>query len=152
MKGTAVPLLDVNFLIALGWPNHVHHDLARNWFTAHHRTGWATTPITEIGFVRISSNRAMLRPAATPAASVQLLRQLAELPGHYFWPDDASMIVGPGNTVDHLLSHRDVTDAHLLALARSRQGRLVTFDARMSRLVDPSTEPDLLDVLVTVGS
>jgi predicted nucleic acid-binding protein len=27
-----ITLLDVNVLIALAWPNHVHHGIARNWF------------------------------------------------------------------------------------------------------------------------
>ena len=27
-----IALPDVNVLIALAWPNHVHHDAARSWF------------------------------------------------------------------------------------------------------------------------
>jgi predicted nucleic acid-binding protein len=30
-----VHLLDVNLLIALAWPNHVHHTSARAWFSTH---------------------------------------------------------------------------------------------------------------------
>jgi predicted nucleic acid-binding protein len=32
-------LLDVNVLIALAWPNHVHHDLAQTWFERNRRHG-----------------------------------------------------------------------------------------------------------------
>jgi hypothetical protein len=39
-------LLDVNVLIALGWPDHVHHAAARHWFGQSCSNGWATTPIT----------------------------------------------------------------------------------------------------------
>ena len=35
-------LLDVNVLIALVWPNHVHHEAARAWFTRRRKDGWAT--------------------------------------------------------------------------------------------------------------
>ena len=37
-------LLDVNVLIALAWPNHVHHVAARAWFEEHREEGWATCP------------------------------------------------------------------------------------------------------------
>ena len=29
-----VALLDVNVLVALAWPNHVHHTQAHRWFSA----------------------------------------------------------------------------------------------------------------------
>ena len=44
-------LLDVNVLIALAWPNHVHHAAARDWFERHGQAGWATCTLTEAGFV-----------------------------------------------------------------------------------------------------
>lgn len=45
-----VALLDVN-VVALFQPEHVHHDLAHDWFAAHRRDGWATCPVTEAGVV-----------------------------------------------------------------------------------------------------
>ena len=44
-------LLDVNVLIALLDPNHVHHDLAQAWFESARSRSWATCPITEIGLL-----------------------------------------------------------------------------------------------------
>jgi len=32
-------LLDINVLLALAWPNHVHHGPALTWFAASHATG-----------------------------------------------------------------------------------------------------------------
>ena len=58
-----IRLLDVNVLIALTWPNHVHHDAARSWFTEVRNTGWATCPLTEAGFVRISCNPSAVKQA-----------------------------------------------------------------------------------------
>ena len=48
-------LLDVNTLVALIWPSHVHHVVAANW-----RRGKAIVlcPITELGFVRVSTSPA----------------------------------------------------------------------------------------------
>jgi len=52
-----VALLDVNALVALAWNSRIHHAAVRRWFVAHHAAGWATCPVTESGFVRVSSNR-----------------------------------------------------------------------------------------------
>jgi hypothetical protein len=51
--GLAMYLLDVNILIALADPNHIHHGRARGWFLSEHREAWATCPLTENGFIRI---------------------------------------------------------------------------------------------------
>ena len=146
MRTESAALLDINVLIALAWPNHVHHQPARDWFAAHHREGWATTPVTELGFVRISSNKAVLRPATTPGKATELLGRLTEIAGHTFWPDAVRLVTGSWVAGDDvgIQSHRDVTDAHLLALARSHRGRLVTFDTHLSRLAGPG-EADVVD-------
>ena len=61
-----VSLLDVNVLVALFFPDHVHHDLAHDWFADHRHEGWATCPLTENGFVRVAcqqpSDDALVRP------------------------------------------------------------------------------------------
>lgn len=138
-------LLDVNVLIALAWPNHVHHAAARRWFTRNHQKGWATTPFTEAGFVRVSSNRAAIPTATTPALARQLLSELVSLPGHEFWSDDVSLVVDGGCDVDLIRTHREVTDAHLLTLAYRHGAQLVTFDGGIRRLLG-TLDPDVLDV------
>ena len=72
-KGHRTALLDVNVLIALAWPNHAHHGAAHRWFDDAGRAGWATTPFTESGFVRVSSNRAAIPTATSPALALELL-------------------------------------------------------------------------------
>lgn len=53
-----VALLDVNVLVALFDPAHVHHDAAHAWFGEHCAQGWATCALTENGLVRVLSNPA----------------------------------------------------------------------------------------------
>lgn len=130
-----IPLLDVNVLVALAWPNHVHHHLARTWFAGNHADGWATTPFTEAGFVRVSSNRAVITSTTTPALAQEQLVRMCALGGHEFWPDDVRLVTGDQADIALLRSHRDVTDGHLLALAARNHGRLVTFDGRIRRLL-----------------
>lgn len=126
-------LLDVNALVALAWDSHVHHEAMRKWFAAEGPSGWATCPITESGFVRVSSNPKALPSAIGIAAARGVLTALRALDGHRFLADDVS-IVDPD--VPELSGYRQVTDAHLLTLARRSGMRLVTFDAGIRALAE----------------
>jgi len=133
----SVCLFDVNVLVALAWPNHVHHAPAKEWFSAHHAEGWATCPVTESGFVRVSSNPRATPEAKSPAEALFLLRQMVGLDGHHFWVDDISIARSDLIDSSKLLGHRQVTDAHLLALAMRHGGRLVSFDRGLREIVPP---------------
>lgn len=120
-------LLDVNVLIALLDPDHVHHRLATDWLAQHRRWGWASCPITQNGCIRI-----MAQPTypngAPPGVIAARLREAMRAATHEFWPDDLNLVATPGLDWQRLLSARHLTDAYLLALAVHRQGRLVTLD------------------------
>ena len=121
---TVVSLLDVNLLIALAWPNHVHHRTALRWFDRNRKSGWATCPLTQSGFVRVSSNAHILPGARSPREALALLRRIVELPNHVFWQDDFSIATSDLVDETKLLGHRQITDAHLLAVAlRGRDRR-----------------------------
>ena len=115
-------------LVALAWPNHVHHRRAIAWFTDHREDGWATCPVTEAGFVRVSSNARVIPESRTPAQAIDLLGRMRRLPGHTFWTDDVSPAHPDAAAFGRLVGHRQVTDAHLLTLAIRRGERLATFD------------------------
>jgi toxin-antitoxin system PIN domain toxin len=135
-------LPDVNVLVALAWPNHVHHRQAQLWFAENHRSGWATCPLTESGFVRVSSNRRVLPDARRPAEAILLLRQLTALPGHSFWTDDISLARSQWIDAERLLTHGQVSDAHLVALALRRRGRIATLDRGLVEVVPRGVEPE----------
>ncbi len=124
-------LLDVNALVALAWDSHVHHASMRSWFAGNQSGGWATCPITESGFVRVSSNPKVLPAPLTVELARDALRGLRGARGHRFLPDDVSIC---DDDVPRLNGHRQVTDAHLLALARRHELRIVTFDAGLADL------------------
>jgi uncharacterized protein len=128
-----VALLDVNALVALAWDSHVHHARMRTWFQANSSSGWATCPLTESGFVRVSSNPKMLPSAIDVGSARGVLSTLRAAGAHRFLSDDVSLIDGD---VPSMHGHRQVTDAHLLTLARRRGVRLVTFDAGILALAD----------------
>jgi len=130
-----VALLDVNLLVALAWPSHVHHRAALAWFQENQHLGWATCPLTQSGFVRVSSNPQALPDAKTPRETVLLLQRIVSLPHHQFWQDDVSLATSSLFDATRLSGYRQVTDAHLVTLALHRDGRLATLDRKIGSLV-----------------
>jgi uncharacterized protein len=120
-------LLDTNILIALAWRNHVHHTEVARWFERKAVPGFRTCPITQMGFVRISSNPSFSPAAVLPAEAIALLERVTNLPGHGFWPDDLPL---PQAVAAYpvLASHRHITDGYLLSLAIAHDGILATLD------------------------
>lgn len=147
-----ISLLDVNVLLALAWPDHLHHRAAHAWFQEHQPLGWATCPLTQSGFVRISSNAKVFRYARAPGAAVELLRKIVAVPSHQFWVDDLQITSAPEFSALALVGHRQVTDAHLLSLARRRGGRLATFDRGVARLLPAGISAEAAIALVPAGS
>ena len=124
-------LLDVNVLIALIDPGHVAHNAAHGWFQASGHRAWATCPLTENGVIRIVGNPKYPNTPGSPAAATGIVKALRALPGHRFWPDDLSLVDAIHVDASHILTSAQVTDTYLLALARSKEGKLATLDRRL---------------------
>jgi len=134
---TAEPcyLLDVNVLLALAADAHVHHRAAHRWFAD--VTAWATTPTTESAFVRLLSTPAVAGRAVLPVEAVAALRQMRTVPGHRFLPDDASF-ADAAIDLTRMVGPRQVTDFHLVELARRTGSTLATLDAKLLRSLHPA--------------
>lgn len=132
MKGF---LLDVNVLLALAWPNHVHHALAREWFERKAAWAWGTCLMTQAAFVRISSHPALGQHVSTPEALRMLLEIVAQ-PGHAFWekPSGGYSHRAFAKTIPLMLTHGLVTDGYLATLALMHDGKLATLDRQVARL------------------
>jgi uncharacterized protein len=144
---TKVALLDVNVLVALFQPEHVHHELAHDWFAEHRQAGWATCPITETGVVRLLANPRFHAGGIAVAAVVERLRRLQSDEAHQWW--DANISIGDANLfrLTEIRGHRQVTDVYLAGLAHSRGGKLVTFDRAVSWSAIAGAKPSLVEVL-----
>ena len=117
-------LLDTNTLIALAWSNHDQHGQAKDWMKG--IRSFATCPMTQGGFVRLSANPAIGFPNGV-ADAFHALDLLLGDERHTFWPDDVSF--GEAEIRRQLIkSHAQVTDKYLVALAQKRNGSLATFD------------------------
>jgi toxin-antitoxin system PIN domain toxin len=128
-------LLDVNVLVALAWPSHIHHGKAHEWFSQNASEGWATCPITQSGFVRVSSNPAIIDEAVSPAEAISLLEKMTSHENHIFWADSIELVRSEDIPIMMLAGHRQVTDAYLLGLAAVNNGRLVTLDRGVASLL-----------------
>jgi hypothetical protein len=142
-------LLDINLLLALLWPAHERHPVARRWFARHRGQGWATCPLTEAGFVRIVSNPAFSRDAVQPREAIQVLLANTEAKDHRFWPDDPPLAEAVAFAGVRLLGHQQVTDAYLLGLALHHGGALATLDERLAALVEPKSAARKAVAIVT---
>jgi hypothetical protein len=129
-----IALLDVNILTAFLWPPHEHHDAAHRWFHTRAGTRWATTPLTQLGFVRLVSNPAFSRDALSPKHAVSLLAENLAHPAHEFWAASLPVPAAMRGLASGLQRHQQFTDAYLLALASRRKGVLATFDRGLRTL------------------
>jgi uncharacterized protein len=130
-------LLDVNVLLALLWPPHTFHRSALRWFARNARQGWATSPITEAGFVRIVSNPRFSPDAPTIDHAITVLRESQSHRTHHFWADELKVAEALQPFKGRLRGHQDVTDAYLLGLAIHKRGKLATFDQALVALLPP---------------
>ena len=125
---TRPALLDVNVLVALFDPDHIHHDLAHDWFADNHSDGWATCPLTENGFLRVLANPAYGGSVARISELRSRLEVFCGAKDHRFWPDAISLRDEARFDAAMVAGHRQVTDIYLLGLACAQGGCLATFD------------------------
>ena len=126
-------LLDASFLIALFDNDHHFSERATRWFLDNVENGWASCPLTENAVLRILTNPgySYVKRFSLIELRVILSRNTRET-DHQFWPDDISLlddsIVSPKN----ILGPKQLTNIYLLALAVKNNGRLITFDEKIT--------------------
>lgn len=128
----AIP--DVNVLVALTNATHVFHVESHRWLSKTQR--YATTPVTEIGLVRMLLNPAVVGQTVTSQQALEILIRVRADGRAEFIPDD-STLARPQVDVIGLGGHKQVTDWHLLNLAATHDAQLVTFDKRIARATLP---------------
>ena len=133
-------LLDVNLLVAWGWADHADHNRVGGWIGRLKKVRSAklcTSPIPELGFVRVSVQRTGGRVSAAEAGRT-LAGMLASLgPQHFFLPDDQTATEWP----DWCRGAGQTTDAHLVFLAARHQARLATLDTAIPEAFVIPLEP-----------
>jgi len=146
---TRVALLDVNVLVALFDPAHVHHELAHDWFAENAAHGWATCALTESAFVRVVSNPVYGSAGGRSAEIVDRLRMFCASGDHHFWTETLSLSDRACFDLSFVGSHRQITDIYLLGLAAKVAGRLATFDRTIPLKAVVAATPEMLEVIST---
>jgi len=144
-----VELRDLNVMLALCDPAHVHHEVASQWFATSAQQGWATCPLTENGFVRILSTPTYPGIRLSPADGILLLETLVQnhAATHHFWPDSATFRDSTLFQSAAIAGPKQLIDIYLLGLCQQNGGTLVTLDARIITSAIGSPDADLLHVL-----
>src|SRR6266478_679310 len=126
-------LLDVNSLIALLDPKHIHNEAMHTWFARRQPPAWATCPLTENGVVRILAQRSYIGGPFAPAQTIGMLRAWkASYAGiHEMWHDDVFLTDATLFRAEYIVRPGQVSDAYLLGLAYRHAGRLVSFDRNL---------------------
>jgi len=136
-------LLDVNALLALAWPTHQFHDAVLARLERRPAAKWATCLLTQLGFVRLSSNPAIVDVRQSPAQAIDLLQRLTA-DEHHLYFDVLPSLGSVESTFRRLLGHQQVTDAYLVAVAAANDATLLTLD---QRLVSTFVGADRVEVL-----
>jgi uncharacterized protein len=127
-------LLDLNVLIALTEPAHSHYDRAHEWFNSSGKSDWGICPLTEAGFIRVTTNPAFRPVQRSMGQAIAILQMLRAYPGYSFWAIADSWVTLTAPLAARISGHLQVTDAYLLGLAIKNNGVLVTFDKGIERL------------------
>jgi toxin-antitoxin system PIN domain toxin len=144
---TPATLLDVNVLVALFDADHVHHEIAHDWYSEHGEPAWATCPVTENGFIRVVTNPGYGLDGFRAHAAQQRLARFCKSPHHVFWADAVSL---RDTRLFHLSAargHGQLTDVYLLGLAVTMQGRLATFDRTIPVEAVKGARPETLQII-----
>ncbi|MGA2572166.1 MAG: TA system VapC family ribonuclease toxin [Terracidiphilus sp.] len=134
----------MNVLIALSEPAHRHFRRAQEWLNSSGKDNWGVCPITEAGFVRVTTNPAFRPIPRTREQATAILTDLAMRPGYRYWPMTESWVTLTAPFADRIFGHQQVTDAYLLGLAIKEDGVLVTFDRGLRYMAGPEFSKNLL--------
>jgi toxin-antitoxin system PIN domain toxin len=120
-------LLDVNALVALGFLQHEFHDRVSSWLqdiAAREVPELVTCSITELGFVRVLAQAPQYGFTVAHARALLLRLKRQKTIPLVFLSDDHDV----SHTPAWVKTPKQVTDGHLVELARSKGAILATLD------------------------
>jgi predicted nucleic acid-binding protein len=80
-------LLDINVVLAIVDPGHQFHAPAHTWIADRLDAGFMTSPIVQLGVVRVLSQPGYPNNLGTAAQALGLLRRFSAHPRHTFCAD-----------------------------------------------------------------
>jgi predicted nucleic acid-binding protein len=123
-------LLDVNVLVALGLHHHEFHDRSTNWIRSLRSGGvpeLATCSITELGFVRVLSQTLSYGFTVVQGELLLSRTKSIDVAKFEFIADN----LGASDLPGWVKSANQITDGHLVELAKANGAILATLDERI---------------------
>ncbi|HEV2350109.1 MAG TPA: TA system VapC family ribonuclease toxin [Terriglobia bacterium] len=136
MPTSKITLPDINVWVALVSDRHVHHRMARDWFTATRPGGTAFCRVTQMGLLRLLTNsRVMAEDALNQRRAWAVYEQLARDPRVLFAlePPDIEP-VWKKLTQSSFAPTPLWTDAYIAALALVHNFQVVSFDKGFKKI------------------
>lgn len=117
-------LLDVNVLVAACHTGHSGHDRARHWVAGLQNPEFLTSPVTEIGFVRVAVACALQPGVVSAISALERWKKAAK-----------ARMIGDDHGAARLPAWADTpgktTDGHLVELAHAHGAKLATMDTKI---------------------
>jgi len=121
-------LPDVNLLLALLDPMHIHHEAAHRWYAGNSPMQMLTCSHVENGVIRVSSQPKYPNCLGTGSRAREILRTFVGRVNAEFCGTDVSLLDDAFLVCPGLLTPSRIADLYLLGLAASHGARLATFD------------------------
>ena len=125
-------LLDVNALLALLDPMHVHHEAAHQWYELRSPMRLLTCSHVENGVIRAASQPKYPNCLGTSGRVREALQKFTRQVQAKSCPRQVSLLDDKVLLRPDLLSPSRVSDLYLLAMAAANAACLATFDQRIS--------------------
>jgi toxin-antitoxin system PIN domain toxin len=125
---------DVNVWIAMSLPGHIHYPAALDWFDNSHEDRIAFCRVTQMGFLRLLTNRHVMGSnVLTPARAWRAFDDLLQNTRIFFAEEPSDL--GEWRTIMHRpeTGLSAWTDAYLAAFAIGSGFTLVSFDSGFTR-------------------
>jgi uncharacterized protein len=130
-------LFDVNLLVTMHLPGSNSFSQVQHWFSMIGSKNFATCAITQAGFIRVSTQLAVIGGAIDVSEAKVALQRLTARSEHAYWPIDISYLEAVEPFETRMLGYRQITDAYLLGLAIHHRGKLATLDRAIVHLAGP---------------
>jgi predicted nucleic acid-binding protein len=124
-------LPDVNALLALLDPMHIHHEAAHQWYASEAPMRLILCSHVENGVIRIASQPKYPNCLGTSSRVRDVLREFAHKVNTVSCEKDVSLLDEEVLLQSGALTPLRVSDLYLLALAAANDARFATFDTRI---------------------